>query len=85
MDFFGMGWGEILLILIVAVIFLGPGKIVNFASSLGRFFYKVKKLGSEITAQIEHEANENKESISSTISDLKQPTMSERSHHEQGK
>jgi sec-independent protein translocase protein TatA len=55
MDFFGMGTGEILLILVIAIIFLGPGKIVDFARTLGKWVRAVKRAGNDFTAAVTRE------------------------------
>jgi Tat protein translocase TatB subunit len=55
MDFFGMGMGEILLILIIAIIFLGPGKIVEFAKTLGKWTRAIKKAGNDFTTSVKKE------------------------------
>ncbi len=64
MDFLGMGIGEILLILIVALIIWGPGRIPEIGRSLGRILRALKKASSDLTAEItkETEGDENKHS-----------------------
>ena len=58
MEFLGMGWGEILLVLVIALIFLGPGKIANAGRTLGKFVANIKKASSEITTQLNKELQE---------------------------
>lgn len=55
MDFFGIGGGEILLILIVALIIFGPGRIVEISQTLGRMMHTLKKASSNLTAQVTKE------------------------------
>ena len=55
MDFFGMGAGEIILILVVAMIIFGPGKLVSISKSLGKTVYNLKKASSDLTTQITKE------------------------------
>lgn len=55
MDFLGMGPWEILLILIIAMIFLGPGKIVDFARTLGKWVRAIKRTGNDFTAAVTRE------------------------------
>ena len=64
MDFLGIGPWEILLILILALILLGPGKITEVARTLGKAIRTIKKAGSDITTAVttEIEANKNKSS-----------------------
>ncbi len=55
MDFLGMGPLEILLILIIAIIFLGPGKIVDFARTLGKWVRAIRRAGNDFTAAVTRE------------------------------
>ena len=58
MDFFGMGTGEILLILIVALIIFGPGRLPEIARQVGKTVSSLKQQSSEITSQIKKELEE---------------------------
>jgi sec-independent protein translocase protein TatA len=58
MDFFGIGLGEIVLIIIVALIVFGPGKTVEVARSLGKFVRNVRKMSSDFTSTITKEIDE---------------------------
>jgi len=55
MDFLGMGPWEILLILIIAMIILGPGKIVDFARTLGKWVRAIRRAGNDFTAAVTRE------------------------------
>ncbi len=55
MDFLGIGPGELILILILAVIFLGPGKIVDFARTLGKWMRAIKRAGNDFTTAVTRE------------------------------
>lgn len=59
-DFFGIGFGEILLILVVAVILLGPERMVELGRMLGRAKQTLKKASTEITEQVNREIREEK-------------------------
>src|SRR3972149_3694361 len=61
MEFFGMGTGEILLIIIVALIIWGPGKLPEIARTVGKAMSALKQTSSDITAQITKELNEAEE------------------------
>lgn len=58
MDFLDLGAGEILLILIVAFLVFGPGKIVEISRTLGKTVHAFKKATSELTTQISKEVEE---------------------------
>jgi sec-independent protein translocase protein TatA len=57
MDFFGMGVGEIALILIVALIIFGPGKLPEIARTLGKLSRNMKKVSTEFTRAVNREIN----------------------------
>ena len=58
MDLFGMGAGEILLVIIVALIIFGPGKIPEIARTLGKAVNTIKQTSSDLTSQIKKELEE---------------------------
>jgi sec-independent protein translocase protein TatA len=58
---------EILLILVVALIIWGPGKIPEIARTLGKFMSAMKKMSFDLTTQVKKELElEKKESGSSS-------------------
>ena len=63
MDFLGIGGLEVLLILIVALVVCGPGRIVEISRSLGRFVNTFRKATSGLAAQINKELEEEKKDL----------------------
>jgi len=57
MDFFGMGMGEVLLILVVALIILGPGRLPEIARKLGQIVRTFRKASFDLTSQLGKELN----------------------------
>ena len=62
MDLFSqIGTQELLVILLVAIIVIGPNKIVEFGRSFGKFTRNIKKMTTDmtstITKEIEYEEN----------------------------
>lgn len=55
MEFFGIGTGEILLILILALIIWGPGKLPEIARTLGKTVRALKKATFDLTAEVTKE------------------------------
>lgn len=55
MDFFGMGMGEILLILVIALIIWGPGRLPDIARTLGRTVRALRKATSDISTVVTKE------------------------------
>lgn len=55
MSFFDMGPLEILLILVIALIIWGPGKIPEIARTLGRALNAIRKASFDLTSQIKQE------------------------------
>lgn len=58
MDFWGIGFGEILVILVVAVIVLGPARVAEFSRTLGKMMRSLKQATSDLTTQITKETEE---------------------------
>ncbi len=58
MDFLGIGGWEILLILVVAVIIWGPGRIAEIGRTLGKYARNFKKASFDLTAQVTKELEE---------------------------
>jgi len=50
---FGMGFGELLVVLVIAVIFLGPDKIPETARTLGKWFHEIKSSLDEVKTSLE--------------------------------
>jgi len=69
MEFFGMGFGEILVVLVIAVIIFGPGKVIELSRSLGKMLNNVRKTTSELTAEVTREIEEQKRDQPSQIKD----------------
>ena len=60
MEFFGMGAGEIFLIVVIALIIFGPARIVEIGRGLGKMLYNLRKATSKLTTQISREIEEEK-------------------------
>jgi sec-independent protein translocase protein TatA len=54
----GVGGGEILIILIVALLIFGPNRIVQIGRTLGKTVHAFKKATSDITSKMEKELEE---------------------------
>ena len=52
---FGMGFTEILMIAVVAIIFLGPDKLPQFLIDVAKFFKSVKRAVNDAKTQLEQE------------------------------
>ena len=52
MEFFGMGLMEILIILVVSLIALGPAKLPQVARNLGKGISALRKATTDLTAEI---------------------------------
>jgi len=58
MDIFGMGTGEIILVIIVAIMIFGPNKIPEIARTVGKAINTIKQTSSDLTSQITKEIDE---------------------------
>ena len=76
---FGIGMPEMLLILAIALIVIGPKKLPDLAKSLGRALREFKKATSELKESIEldSELKEVKKSFSNSITDKKDALKSQ--------
>jgi sec-independent protein translocase protein TatA len=63
MDFFGMGMGEILLILLVALIIWGPGRITEVGRTMGKVARTLKKATFDLTTQITRETEQQEKKL----------------------
>ncbi len=63
---FGMGFSEILMIAIVAIIFLGPEKLPQFLIDVAKFFKSVKRAINDAKTNLEREVQ---------ISELKEEAL----------
>lgn len=55
MNFFGIGGGEVILVLIVALIIWGPKRLPEIARTLGKTINMLKKSTYDLTSQITRE------------------------------
>ena len=55
MDFFGIGFGEVLLILLLILIIWGPKRLPEIARTLGKTVRALRKATSDFTSQVTKE------------------------------
>ena len=55
MDFLSIGTSEILMILLVAVLVVGPNKIVGLGRSMGKIMRTIKKTSFDLTSAVTRE------------------------------
>lgn len=67
---FGLGMGEIVIILLLAVVFIGPKKLPELARSLGKSLREFQKAKDEILHNIKNPEEDFSESSSSTASSV---------------
>lgn len=58
MDFFGIGTPELILVLIVLLIIVGPARLPEIASTIGRSVRKLKEATTELTNDFKEMADE---------------------------
>lgn len=58
---FDVGWEEMVVVLIVVMMIFGPGRLPEFARTLGRFIREVRKMTSEVTGPLNELLNESLE------------------------
>ena len=57
MDFFGIGAGELILILLLVLIIWGPNKIPEIARNMGKTMRTIRKAGTELTSTLTREVD----------------------------
>ncbi len=55
MDLFGIGFGEIVLVLVVALVICGPGRIAEIGLKLGKVARTLRKVTYDLTTQVTRE------------------------------
>jgi Sec-independent protein translocase protein TatA len=61
-----MGFQEILVILLVAMIAIGPVKVVDFAKKAGKFTRDIKRTSDNIMSDLNREIEEEEKKITET-------------------
>lgn len=61
MNFGGIGGGELLVILVIALIVFGPGRLTEVASSLGKALREFRKMSQDLTTELQKELEVTKE------------------------
>ncbi len=62
MDLLGVGTAEVLMVLLVAILVIGPGRIVEFARKAGKIMHTLKKATTDLTSTVTKELEEEKQS-----------------------
>ncbi len=55
MDFLSVGASEILMVLLVALLVVGPNKVVEVARTFGKVMRSIRKASSELTSAVTRE------------------------------
>ena len=71
---FGMGFTEILIIAVIAILFLGPDKLPSTMVEIAKFFRSVKNTVGSVKDTLEQEMH---------VSDIKQEALAYKTHLEQ--
>jgi Sec-independent protein translocase protein TatA len=61
MGFFGIGIGEILLVLVFSLIIWGPKRMIEIARTLGKLVHTLRKVTSDLTAAVTKEMDGEKD------------------------
>ena len=74
MDFMSIGTSEILMILLVAILVVGPNRVVGLGRSLGKIMRTIKKTSFDLTSAVTKELDledKDKDKQDSTKTDKK--------------
>ena len=72
MNFFGVGPLELVLILVLALIFLGPEELPTIARRLGKLVRDLQALSTELTEQVREELGPELEELNRTARELQE-------------
>lgn len=65
-DMFGLGGGELIIVLLLALVFLGPKEIPRIATQLGRLYRQLKDASENLKTTVEREIREEESRKSGT-------------------
>lgn len=68
MNFFGMGTPEILVIMVVALIIFGPGKLPEIGAQVGKAVRDFRRMTKEMTAEFEDSISD----VQTSVGEVKQ-------------
>lgn len=66
---FGLGFGELLVILVLALIFIGPKKIPELARSLGKGIREFQKAKDDLMHEINHPLDDHTEDNTRSVTE----------------
>lgn len=72
-EFLGIGWGELMLLIVLAVIFIGPDKMPQMTKKAARAVYMLRKFAHQATSQLKAELGPEYQNL--TIADLNPKTF----------
>lgn len=71
---FGIGTTEILIVLVIALLLLGPKEIPKIARTIGRGMRELERAKDELKQSIEFEVDQAEEEVSAKNSESKKPS-----------
>lgn len=72
-EFFGIGWGELMLLMVLAVIFFGPEKLPELSRKAARVVYAMRVFANQATSQLKEELGPEYKDL--TLADLNPKTF----------
>ncbi|MFA4837081.1 MAG: twin-arginine translocase TatA/TatE family subunit [Dehalococcoidia bacterium] len=70
MDFFGIGFPELLLILFIALMVFGPGKLPEIAKTMGQAVRTLKMTTTELTRRMNEELEQETKGIKADVKEI---------------
>lgn len=68
---FGIGMPEMIIILVIALIVIGPHKLPELAKSLGKGLAEFKKASDGFQRSVQEEANKSEEAVKEPVAEVK--------------
>ena len=72
MDVFGIGWQEILIVLFIALVVVGPQRLPQMAFKLGEIMRRLRVVTAEMTRNISDEVNQETRNLTPDMKDYRE-------------
>lgn len=81
---FGIGMPEMIIILAIALIVIGPHKLPELAKSLGKGLAEFKKASEGFQQSVKDEVSKHEDAVKEPALQVKEPSATEESHAKSG-
>jgi len=76
-DFLNVGPWELIVVLIIAILVVGPERMVEIARKLGQYSRQLRQLSNEFLATLQAEVDLTEQGVTKAVDDVKKDALSE--------